>query len=123
MMVCMWRHAGHVGGQEQKHFSPVGTKLYFHVYFFCTDTPHDRLLTWLQTKNFLGDTVRKLYTICMVMVKSMDPPPGAPTNHHHNKVCSIFATHNLILCAAKHLCSLIEDQSKIWIHEFLQWLP
>ena len=22
---------GHVGGQEQKHFSPLGTKLYFHV--------------------------------------------------------------------------------------------
>jgi len=21
----------HVGGQEQKHFSPLGTKLYFHV--------------------------------------------------------------------------------------------
>ena len=24
-------HGGHVGGQELKHFSPLGTKLYFHV--------------------------------------------------------------------------------------------
>ena len=27
----MWRHGGHVGGQEYKHFSPLGTKLYFLV--------------------------------------------------------------------------------------------
>ena len=27
-------HDGYVGGQEQKHFSPLGTKLYFHVKFF-----------------------------------------------------------------------------------------
>ena len=25
------RHCGRVGGQEQKHFSFLGTKLYFHV--------------------------------------------------------------------------------------------
>ena len=31
LLVCTWRHGGHVGGQEQKHFSPRGTKLYFHV--------------------------------------------------------------------------------------------
>ena len=31
LLVCMWRHGGHVGGQEQKHFSPLGTKLYFHL--------------------------------------------------------------------------------------------
>ena len=30
-LVCTWRHGGDVGGQEQKHFSPLGTKLYFHV--------------------------------------------------------------------------------------------
>ena len=30
-LVCTWRHGGHVGGQEQKHFSPLGTKRYFHV--------------------------------------------------------------------------------------------
>ena len=29
--VYTWCHCGHVGGQEQKHFSPLGTKLYFHV--------------------------------------------------------------------------------------------
>ena len=33
MLVCTWRHGGYVGGQEQKHFSPLGTKLYFHVNF------------------------------------------------------------------------------------------
>ena len=31
LLVCTWRHGGHVGGQQQKHFSPLGTKLYFHV--------------------------------------------------------------------------------------------
>ena len=31
LLVCTWRHGGHVDGQEQKHFSPLGTKLYFHV--------------------------------------------------------------------------------------------
>ena len=31
LLVCTLRHGGHVGGQEQKHFSPLGTKLYFHV--------------------------------------------------------------------------------------------
>ena len=31
ILVCMWRHGGHVGGQEQKHFAPLGTKLYFRV--------------------------------------------------------------------------------------------
>ena len=31
LLVCTWRHGGHVGGQEQKHFSPLGTKLNFHV--------------------------------------------------------------------------------------------
>ena len=31
LLVCTWRHGGHVGGQEQKYFSPLGTKLYFHV--------------------------------------------------------------------------------------------
>ena len=31
LLVCPWRHGGHVGGQEQKHFSPLGSKLYFHV--------------------------------------------------------------------------------------------
>ena len=31
LLVCTWRHGNHVGGQEQKHSSPLGTKLYFHV--------------------------------------------------------------------------------------------
>ena len=26
-----WPHGSHVSGQEQKHFSSLGTKLYFHV--------------------------------------------------------------------------------------------
>ena len=25
MLVCTWRHGGHVGWQEQKHFSTLGT--------------------------------------------------------------------------------------------------
>ena len=31
LLVCTWRHGRHVGGQKQKHFSPLGTKLYFHI--------------------------------------------------------------------------------------------
>ena len=31
LLVCGWRHGGHVGGQEQKRLSPLGTKLHFHV--------------------------------------------------------------------------------------------
>ena len=30
-LVCTWRHGGHVGCQEQKHFSPLESKLFFHV--------------------------------------------------------------------------------------------
>ena len=32
-LVCTWRLGGPVGGQEQKHFSPLGTKRCFHVNF------------------------------------------------------------------------------------------
>ena len=31
LLVCTWCHGGRVGGQEQKHFSPLVTKLHFHV--------------------------------------------------------------------------------------------
>ena len=31
LLVCTWRHGGHVGGQERKHLSSLGTKLYFNV--------------------------------------------------------------------------------------------
>ena len=32
MIFRLYRHGDHVGGQEQKHFSPLGTKLHFHVH-------------------------------------------------------------------------------------------
>ena len=56
LLVCRWRHSGHLGRQEQKHFSSLGSNLYFHVnssrrQFYCTDPQHGRLVTWLQTKN------------------------------------------------------------------------
>ena len=31
LVVCTWRQGGHIGDQGQKHFSPLGTKLYFQV--------------------------------------------------------------------------------------------
>ena len=31
LLVCTSRHGGHVGGQEQKHFSPLESKFFFHV--------------------------------------------------------------------------------------------
>ena len=48
-----------VGGQEQKHYSPPGTKLYFHVNsvrknsIVSTRNMHGRLVSWLQTKGTL----------------------------------------------------------------------
>ena len=56
LLVCMWCHGGHVSGQEQMHFSPLGTRLYFHVNssrknLYCIDPQHGCLVTWLQTKN------------------------------------------------------------------------
>ena len=54
LLVCRWRHGGHVGGQEQKHFSPLGTKLYFHFNSSRKSsivlTPN-MAVTLLQTKN------------------------------------------------------------------------
>ena len=56
LLVCRWRHSGHLGRQEQRHFSSLGSNLYFHVnssrkQFYCTYPQHCRLVTWLQTKN------------------------------------------------------------------------
>ena len=31
LLACTWRHGGHVGSQKQKLFSPLATKLHFHV--------------------------------------------------------------------------------------------
>ena len=48
-----------VSDQGQKHFSPLGTKLYFHVNSsrkysdYCIDIKHGRLVTWLQAKNIV----------------------------------------------------------------------
>ena len=33
LLVCKWRHSGHVGGQKQKLFSPLGNQLYFDANF------------------------------------------------------------------------------------------
>ena len=56
ILVCRWRHSGHLGRQEQKHFSSLGSNLYFHVnssrkQFYCTDPQHGRLVTtWCQRR-------------------------------------------------------------------------
>ena len=44
LLVCTWRHGGHVGGQEQKHLSPLGTKRHFHVNYW-----EKNLLYWPPT--------------------------------------------------------------------------
>lgn len=31
LLACTWRYGDHVGGQEQKHFSPLAIQFYFHV--------------------------------------------------------------------------------------------
>ena len=59
MLVCTWRHGSHVHGQEQKHFNPLGTKLYLNhvilwgkiLLFSPSDPQHGHLVPWLQTKN------------------------------------------------------------------------
>ena len=44
LLVWTWRHGGHVGGQEQKDFSPLGTKLYFR--YFHVNSSEKILLFW-----------------------------------------------------------------------------
>ena len=49
LLVCRWRHSGHLGDQEQKHFSSLGSNLYFHVnysrkQFYCTDSQNGPLV-------------------------------------------------------------------------------
>ena len=56
LLLCTWCHGGHVGCQEQKLSSSLGTRLYFHVnssrkILYCIDPQHGCLVTWLQTKN------------------------------------------------------------------------
>ena len=51
LLVSTGLHGGHVGGQEQKHFSSLGSKLYFDVNvsrtkFRCIDPQHGCLVTW-----------------------------------------------------------------------------
>ena len=52
-LVCTWRHGGHVGGQEWKHFSlkNLFSCKFFEKELYCFDPQHGRLFTWLQTKN------------------------------------------------------------------------
>ena len=57
LLFCMWYCGGHVCGQEQKHVSPLGTKLYFHVNSWHKHsivlTPNmTYLIMCLQTENF-----------------------------------------------------------------------
>ena len=58
LLVYTWRHGGYVGGQEQKHFSPLGTKPYFHV-----NSSRKILLYWLST-----------WPACHVVAKTKNRP-------------------------------------------------
>ena len=52
LLVCKWRHGGHVGGQEQKHFSSLINELYFDA-----NLAEKFQVKWLRTKNtraFIG---------------------------------------------------------------------
>ena len=51
LLACTSRHGRNVGDQEQKHFSPLGTKLHFHVY---TTVLHEKFLQfdWLRAVVF-----------------------------------------------------------------------
>ena len=54
LLVCRWRQGVHVGDQEQKHFSPLGTKLNFYVNStkkMFIEHQHGDLVRCLQTKN------------------------------------------------------------------------
>ena len=60
LLVCKWRHASHVGGQEQWPFSPLGTKFYFYV-----NSSKKFLLFWAPTwppcHVVANQELRKLY--------------------------------------------------------------
>ena len=66
LLVCTWRHGNHVGGQgkkKEKHFSPFGTKPYFHrksfeKKFYRNDHQHGRFFHVAEAKNQGGRTVR-----------------------------------------------------------------
>ena len=72
LLVCTWRHDGHFGGREQKHLSPLGTKLYFHVNYsrkiilYWFSTPRMPLL-WSHLKFLLDHwwiQIRQFRKIC-----------------------------------------------------------
>ena len=55
LLLCTLHHDGYVGGQEQVHFSPMGTKLHLHINssrkILLCGPPTCHLVMWLQTKN------------------------------------------------------------------------
>ena len=71
LLVRTWRHGGHVGGQEQKHFSPLGTKLYFHVN------------SWRKNSIVLTPNMAPLSRGCKPRMKQLGKflfPPGRDTS-------------------------------------------
>ena len=51
---CWFARGCHIGGQEQKHFSPLGTKLYFHVNSLkqlLQSTPHNSNLQKIEKRS------------------------------------------------------------------------
>ena len=84
LLVCTWFHGGHVGDQEQKHFSPLEIKLYFHVNSLRKNSIvyWPPTWTWLQTKNsgnkwgswsqtFLAEIVETGNNTCMFCEESL----------------------------------------------------
>lgn len=58
LLVCMWRHGGHVVGQERQHFSPLETPFPFKFF-------ENLLLNWPPIRDFT--TIQYLQTLLPVM--------------------------------------------------------
>ena len=83
LLVYAWRHGGHVGDQEQKHFSSLGTKLYFHVNF--------RKIKFIVTDHQLGRRVTRFgprITLKGEIKGEFFRREGERGGHYENSHCS-----------------------------------
>ena len=91
LLVCTWRHGGHVGGQERKLFSPLGTKLYVHAN---SSRKNSIVLTTNKAALSHGCKPRIGTKSCPIQYEQQrpgDPFPESPDKFSGPKSCFMFA--------------------------------